>query len=157
MAALSLGINEGEARVRAEEALRSGAAFNKMREWVAAQGGDVKYVDNPELFPAPTQKKQILAERDGFIISMNAEEIGLAAVMLGAGRKTKDDGIDFTAGINLFSKPGDRIKAGEPIAELYTTAGEISEAVEILNSAVLFSDEPIAEEKPLIIDEIYRR
>ena len=157
MASLSLGIDEGEARIRAEEALRSGAALRKMREWISAQGGDVRYIDSPDLFPTPTEQKRVRAVRDGFIHSMDAEKIGLAAVMLGAGRKTKDDKIDFTAGITLKAKPGDFVKRGETVALLYTSKGGIEAAKEILDSAIIYSDEIAIDKKPLIIDEIYRR
>ena len=157
MISLSLGIDEKEARKKAEESLSGGAAFSKFREWISAQGGDVRYIDNPDLFEKPTKKAALLAECDTYIGAMDAEKIGIAAVMLGAGRHKIGDEIDFSAGITLFVKPGDFVRRGTPIAEFYTSACELSEAEKILREAIKYSSVALKEKNPLIADMIYAR
>ena len=90
-----------------------------MCRWVEAQGGDATWLEHPEKFPvAPAYP--VCAPADGYITRMDAEAIGIVAVSLGAGRVTKEDPVDHAAGIRLLKKTGDAVKAGEPIATLYT-------------------------------------
>jgi pyrimidine-nucleoside phosphorylase len=141
------GVPAEEARVLAENALESGAALAKAREWIAAQGGNAD---------APLAKakftREIFAHGDGYISHMNAEEIGRAALELGAGRKTKEDKIDFAAGIVLCKKTGEFVHAGEALAVMHTSCGEKALAGEkIFRAALEFSAEKPADKK-LIID-----
>jgi pyrimidine-nucleoside phosphorylase len=120
MVSLARGVGFERAKDLAEEALKSGLAFEKFKEWIGAQGGDLNYIENPNLFGSAKFVYEIKADTDAYIKRMNAENIGLAAMELGAGRKTKDELIDFAAGIELLKKPGDRIKKGDTLARLYT-------------------------------------
>lgn len=141
------GVSAEEAREMAENALYSGAALAKAREWISAQGGDI---DAP-MAKAKTLR-EVTAEKEGYISHMNAEEIGRAACELGAGRKTKEDKIDFAAGIVLCKKTGDRVRAGDVLAVIHTSCEEKALAGEkIFRSALEFSEEKPAEKK-LIID-----
>ena len=97
------------------------------------------------------------AERDTYIGDMDAEKIGIAAVMLGAGRHKIGDVIDFSAGITLLAKPGDFVTAGAPIAEYYTSTSELEEAEKILCEAIKYSSTAPKEKNPLIADMIYAR
>ena len=114
----------GRARSKAVETVRSGRALEKFREMVEAQGGDGSYVIHPEQFVISPVCVEVTAPESGAVTRLNAEECGLAAVELGAGRETKDSPIDFGAGIVLLKNQGDRVEAGEPIARLYAQSEE---------------------------------
>ncbi len=109
-----------EAARRVRETMDSGAALDKMRTWIAAQGGDVTYIDDPSRFPAAPHMREVLAPRDGYIAKMDAEQIGHAAVLLGAGRLTKEDVIDHRAGIILHKTRGDQVCKGETLCTLHS-------------------------------------
>ena len=147
---LCYGWSEEESEARANEAIESGAALEKFKEWITAQGGDASFVDDPSLLGKAEYTFEFKAERDGYISHMNAETIGKTASVLGAGREKKTDDIDHTAGIILKRKTGDYVKKGETIALFYTSKEESEKAAaEMFSSAADFSDEsPI--EKPLV-------
>ena len=148
MASLSLGITIEEARRRAEDALVSGKAFLKFKEWIAAQGGELRYIEDPTLFPEAKFEEAVIAPKDGFITRINAESVGIAAMKLGAGRKTKEDVIDYSAGIKLNARIGDEVHAGDTIATLYTNnEASIDEAKSIVAASVDISKEKPKNEK----------
>lgn len=147
LAAMCLGVTAEEARSMAEEALTSGAALEKAREWIRAQGGDA----DAEL-PKADFVHEIYAESSGYISHMDAEAVGRAACELGAGRKTKDDKIDFAAGIVLRKKTGDFVRAGETLAVMHTSCREkLCAGEKMFRAALAFSEEKPAKSK-LIID-----
>ncbi len=153
MASLALSIPFDEAKARAEEALFCGAALQKFKEWIGAQGGDITLIDNPGLFPKSVYEHKIIASRDGYISAMDAEAIGICAMELGAGRKTKEDEIDYSAGIMLNKKTGDKIAVGDIIATLHTNRPEtFSSAEAVFNNSLSFSD--IQTEKTKLIHKI---
>ena len=96
-----------------------GATMQKLREMVAAQGGDTAVLDDPSHFAKAKFCHAVRAEQDGFLCATNAESIGAASVLLGAGRETKDSAIDFAAGIVLAKKAGDFVRQGDVLATLY--------------------------------------
>ncbi len=118
--AITKGISSAEARALTEDALASGKAFSKFKEWIAAQGGNIEWIENTTLFPQAGITYEITAEADGHISAMDTEKIGICAVILGAGRETKDSAIDMSAGIVLKKKTGDKISKGEALAVLHT-------------------------------------
>lgn len=120
MASMATGIDEEKALTKAYESVENGTALGKFKEWIVAQGGDGRVVDDYSLFGKASVEYEIKAEKDGFISKMDAEMIGSICVNLGGGRKTKDDKIDHTAGIILIKKTGDMVEKGEVIAKLYT-------------------------------------
>lgn len=148
------GIGTDEAKKLCEDAIDSGKAFLKFKEWISAQDGDVSFADNTDLFPKAKFEYEIKADKEGFIFHMDAEKIGLSSCELGAGKKTKTDVIDLSAGLVLSKKTGDFVKCGDVIATLYTNNESlISKAKEIFLSALEFSDnEP--QKTPLILDSI---
>ena len=83
-----------------------------MKQWIAAQGGNAACLEDFSLFKQPKYSYDITAEKDGYISSMNTEKIGISSVILGAGRESKEDSIDFAAGIVLKKKTGDAVKKG---------------------------------------------
>lgn len=110
---------EEEANALLMEQLDSGKALEKLKELVSAQGGDTAQIDNPELLPRAELVVEVRAEAEGYIESIQAEEIGIAAMLLGAGRETKDSVIDLAAGVELRKKIGDVVKEGEALAILH--------------------------------------
>ena len=119
--------------------------FNRLRELIAAHGGNKSVLDNTDLLPQPRAKIAIKSETDGYVSAMNAMEIGLASKILGAGRNTKDDVIDHSVGIYLKKKIGDRVKIGDPLAIFYTDGDEekIKLAWEKFLAAYTFNSEQI--------------
>ncbi len=143
MAALSLSLSPEEAKKAVLETIDSGAAFKKMKEWITAQGGNSELLDNPLLFKKAGIEKQIYAAADGFIAYMDAEGIGSAAAVLGGGRLKKDDEIDYSAGIILERKTGDRVKKGELLCTLYTNnPASLPDAENRILAATEIKDEP---------------
>lgn len=150
MIAFSCKLPITEAQKKADQMLVSGAAYSKFCEWINAQGGDIAYAKDPSLFGPAVETAEVLAESDGYIGSCHAEQIGNAAVVLGAGRATKDSTIDHRAGILLLKKPTDRVKKGEPIATLYTERREtLTAAIEAVKKAIQITNEQV-EPQPLI-------
>ena len=150
MLCLCQGWSPEEAAARVTETVDSGAAFEQMCRWVAAQGGDAEYLRDVSRFPvAPAY--EVCAPTDGYVTAMDAERIGIVGVSLGAGRATKEESIDFAAGIRLLKKTGDAVTAGEPIAVLYTNRAH---AVEGATAAYLDAI-TIAAEAPAQQELIY--
>ena len=145
MVSMGLNISEEKAEEKVKENLYNGKGYEKMLEWVKAQGGDINDI------PLAKHSKEIIAPADGYISSINALEIGKLSRKLGAGRLTKDDEIDLTVGIILNHKVGEYVKKGETLATIFYNEKKITEE-EVL-SCFNFSEKPV--EKPkLIIDTI---
>ncbi len=143
-----------ECRRMAEDALRSGRAFETFQKMVAAQGGDVSAVEDVSLLPKAPVVYEIAAWKDGYISHMDAERCGVAAGLLGAGRETKDSPIDYAAGIVLHKKTGDAVHAGDVIAELHTSdEKKIADAKAVFLHAIEYSDEK-PEEIPVILCKV---
>ncbi len=113
-----------------KEALRDGRGLAKLKEFIAAQGGNPDVIDDYSLFPAHSMKKEIVADRDGYVQKIEARRIGLASQHTGAGRATKEDTVDLSAGIYVCKKVGDEVKKGEALAILYGNDRNKLEAAE---------------------------
>ncbi|SEN20827.1 pyrimidine-nucleoside phosphorylase [Lihuaxuella thermophila] len=116
-----------DARQTLEQCIRDGSALEKLKEFIAGQHGDPAQIEHPERLPQPKEKIPVPAETEGIVQAIQAEEVGLCAMKLGAGRATKEDPIDHAVGIILHKKIGDPVKKGETLATLYvnqTTALE---------------------------------
>ena len=150
MVRLALGLSEGEARERVLSSLEGGEALRTLKVWIAAQGGDASYIDNPELFPKSRIIHKVYSTESGYFARIDAEAVGTASVTLGAGRAEKDEPIDHAAGITLYAKPGDKVEKGELLALLHTDRDEAVKAAEsAVLKAITISDEA-PEKKPLI-------
>lgn len=147
---LVLSVSHCEALTMVNNALNSGKAFEKMKEWISAQGGDVSFIENTDKFPKAEYVYDVLADSDGYISSMDTEKIGLASVILGAGRENKEALIDFSAGIMLYKKTGDKISKGEKIATMFTNNKMSLEDAEKMYRSALFVSSVNPERKPLI-------
>ncbi|MEC9488081.1 MAG: pyrimidine-nucleoside phosphorylase [Halanaerobium sp.] len=132
-----------------KELLESGAALQKMKELVSAQGGDVKAVENPDLLPRTKKKEMYYSPAAGFIRRLDALKVGQAAMVLGAGRQKKGDRINRAVGLVLKKKVGDRVAKGESLMEIhYEDGNSLQEAREIIDSALDFGT--ASEKRPLI-------
>lgn len=154
---LSLGLENvsySQGKRMAKKALSSGQAYEKFKEMVQAQGGDIRYVEHPEFFERDAFEGEVLAAEDGFLSGMDTEKIGVAAGLLGAGRETKDSVIDMSAGIYLKKKIGDTVKKGEPIAICYAgTKEKLNRGMAMFESSIRCSKEAPGIPK-LIVDII---
>lgn len=133
--------------------IESGKAIEKLKELIRIQGGDPRVVDDNSLFPQAKNTYDIRAERDGYIYSIDAESIGIGAMLLGAGRKTKEESIDPAAGIRLVKKIGDRVDKGSVICQLMTNLDEFDDAIDKVKGAFVINDEK-PETKPYIYNII---
>jgi len=136
----------------AEESLKSGKALEKFREFVKYQGGNPEVVDRPtEILPMTDNIIEFTSEQEGYITTIDTEKIGIASNYLGAGRKTKEDTIDYRVGIEILKKLGDYVKKGEPIAKMYISEkSDLKEAKKLLAESYKFSTER-PEPKPIVL------
>lgn len=141
-----------EARGMLQEALESGKAWEKFRQMVIDQGGDVDYVDHPEKMLTAKYEVELPAQKSGVVTKLVANEIGIAAMLLGAGRKTKEDSIDYAVGLKLHKKVGEKVTEGESLLTIYANSEDITEVKNLLYANIEIGDS--GEEPPLIHDII---
>lgn len=146
--------NIESAREIAQKQISSGAALEKFRQVIKMQGGNPEVIDDPDaVLPRAKNSFKIKAGRTGYISLMRTRDIGIAAVMAGAGRNKKEDPVDHAAGIILHKKTGDYIKEGDIVAELlYNSSDNIDEAVTLMMDSCIISDEPSV--RPGLIKEV---
>jgi len=150
-----LATDPAEARAKLQRALEDGRALAKFAAWVQAQGGDPRIVEDPSLLPQAPVVETVAAPRSGYIAALDAREVGLTAVDLGAGRVRKGDPIDHAVGIVLAAKVGARVEAGQPLFTLHArTEASAAAARERLLAAYTWSEEPVA--PPPLVYEILR-
>ncbi len=155
MASLLFNENEDEAHKRVVEALNSGAALAKFREWIVAQGGDEAFIDDPARLPRAPYTVDILAQTDGYIARIDAQSIGQAAMLLGAGRCTKEDTIDHRVGVYLPIECGKRVCKGDVLCTLHVADKSTANVVvEMIESAIIIQATPPT--IPPLIYEIIR-
>ena len=134
-----------EAREKLHKVIEDGSAFEKLCLMVEAQGGDVSYIRHPEKFEMSKNIIEIRSDFDGYIKEINALEIGVSAMKLGAGRETLEDVIDMSAGIVLAKKVGARVKPGDLLCTVYTNKSqeEYLPVLDEIRAAYQFSKEEI--------------
>ena len=144
--------NYEECEKNVRRVIENGDALMTFANMVEAQGGSKEWILHPELFPAAAYSLEVKAETDGYIFSVDTEGYGTASLLLGAGRNTKEDKIDFAAGIKLVKKTGDKVKRGDTLAILYTNdeAKLAASAKRLLEATFIKSEKP--EDTPLIYD-----
>ncbi|MDM5303845.1 pyrimidine-nucleoside phosphorylase [Bacillus subtilis] len=118
-----------EARVKLEEVMKNGKALEKFKDFLKNQGGDSSIVDEPSKLPQAAYQIDVPAKEAGFVSEIVADEIGVAAMLLGAGRATKEDEIDLAVGIMLRKKVGDKVEKGEPLVTLYANRDNVDEVM----------------------------
>ncbi|MCI3983371.1 pyrimidine-nucleoside phosphorylase [Bacillus vallismortis] len=118
-----------EARAKLEEVMKNGKALEKFKDFLKNQGGDSSIVDDPSKLPQAAYQIDVPAKEAGFVSEIVADEIGVAAMLLGAGRATKEDEIDLAVGIMLRKKVGDKVEKGEPLVTLYANRENVDEVM----------------------------
>jgi pyrimidine-nucleoside phosphorylase len=145
-------VAEGEAKVRA--ALGSGQGLEKFRAIIARQGGDPRVVDDYRLLPAAPERELVLAPRGGYVTHLDAELIGRATVLLGAGRDRVEDTIDPGVGVVVLALRGQRVREAEAIMEVHHRDGaRLADALTLLEKACVIGDAP-PPEQPQILEAI---
>jgi len=135
------------ARARLSAALVNGTAWQKFRQLVIAQGGDVGVVDDPSRLPRATLIEEVVSPESGYLARVDARKIGLSAVELGAGRATKEDAIDHAVGLMIYHKVSERVEAGQPLFAVHANNPDrLAAAKTRVLQAHTFSAEPV---KPL--------
>jgi len=143
-----------EARQLAEQKLSDGSAYQKFREVVEAQGGNPQALEKFELLPNATGMREITTSRAGYVSAINAEDIGRASTMMGAGRNTKDDAIDPAVGVILEVKSGEKVDSGAVLCRLYyTDEATLEEAAGMVEDAFRISASK-PDERELILEVV---
>jgi pyrimidine-nucleoside phosphorylase len=143
-----------EARETAQAKLLDGSGYQKFKEVIAAQGGNPQVLDRFDLLPNATGAQEITTSRGGYVSAIDAELIGQASAMVGAGRNTKEDSIDPAVGVILEVKVGHKIEPDSILCRIYYTGDEhVAEAAELVEDAFRISQHPV-EERDLILEVV---
>ncbi len=141
-----------EARQMLLEVIENGKALEILKDFIRSQGGDSSVVDSPELLPQSTYKFDLPSKEEGYISFIEADEVGTAAMLLGAGRATKESVIDLAVGIVLHKKVGDFVNMGESLATIHSNTENVQTVLNQLYSHITFSKDKIT--PPKLIEEI---
>ncbi len=140
-----------EGKQTSADLISSGKALQKFRELIELQGGDPNVVDAPAKLPQANYRMTVTCPDSGYITAMQCDQVGIAGVILGAGRQRKEDSVDPAVGIVLHKKVGDGVKSGEAVATLhYNSQVRAEEASQLLAQSYKFSNAPPAKKRPLI-------
>ncbi|MCZ8521954.1 MULTISPECIES: pyrimidine-nucleoside phosphorylase [Paenibacillus] len=132
-----------EALKGVDEVVKSGKALESMRQFISSQGGNPDVVDNPDLLPEAKYTQSITSNKTGYITAINAEKIGTAAMIIGAGRAKKEDAIDHSVGLRLLKKVGDKVEQGEVLCLVNSNTQDITATESLIHEAyVVESDKP---------------
>lgn len=141
-----------EARVKLEKVIEDGSALQLFGQLIETQGGDASIVMNPLALPMATFQIKVPALESGYVTKIDADSIGVAAMLLGAGRATKDDDIDLAVGIVLHKKIGDAVRVGEALATIHANQKDVTRSIELLQQHIYIGQEQV--EKPQLIGKI---
>lgn len=144
--------NTEQAYAQLKEKLHNGEALQKFKEFVAAQGGDVSQIENPDLLPSASSVLPVTASQAGYVEKIDALSIGIAAMKLGAGRATKEDIIDMGVGVVLNKKVGEVVNVGDVLAYIHTNQADLTEAIDYINKAYEITSSPVC--SPTLIYDI---
>lgn len=145
--------NFAEAKIKIDEVINNGSALKVLAKFIAASGGNKELINNYNLLPKAKSVMEIFAEAEGYVKKIKTEEIGKAAMIIGAGRAKKEDNIDHAVGINIFRKVGEKVKKNEKIAEIYYNDDKnVEESKTMILDAFILTAEKT--EKPKAILEI---
>ncbi len=140
-----------EARAKLIEVIENGEALEKFKTFLANQGGDASIVDHPEKLPQAKFQIEVPAKTSGFVSKIIADEIGIAAMILGAGRATKEDEINLAVGLMLRKKVGDPVKAGEPLVTIFADQEDVENVKAKIYENIEISDQAVA---PTLIHKV---
>ncbi|KGR79607.1 pyrimidine-nucleoside phosphorylase [Ureibacillus manganicus] len=141
-----------EARTMLEGVVQSGEALEIFKKFIAAQGGDPSVVDDPSLLPQAKYKIDVAAKETGYISKMEADDIGIAAMLLGAGRATKESTIDLSVGLVLQKKVGDAVAIGDTLVTIHTNDLDIEKVIQKLYAHIIISADKV--EAPELIKKV---
>ncbi|MGF9856189.1 pyrimidine-nucleoside phosphorylase [Priestia endophytica] len=144
-----------EARRMLQEVIENGKALESFKTFLAAQGGDPSVVDDVAKLPQAAHKIEVNAEKDGYVSEIVADEMGTAAMWLGAGRATKDSEIDLAVGLMLRKKVGDEVKKGESLVTIYSNKEDVQEVKEHILKNISISSKKV-EAPSLIYDTVQK-
>ena len=140
-----------------QKLLASGEAFEKFRQMVILQGGDVRAIDEPARLPHSKFKLDVASPKDGFVVAIDCEAMGTASVALGGGREKKEDSVDFTVGIVVHRKLGDQVSAREPLCTIHhNSEARAAQAARLLLESYQIASTPAAGKKPPLIQHVIR-
>ncbi|WP_102345698.1 pyrimidine-nucleoside phosphorylase [Bacillus sp. Marseille-P3661] len=142
-----------EARELLQQAIQTGAALEKFKTFIAAQGGDPSITEDTQKLPLAKFKIDLKAEKTGTVSTIIADQVGIAAMLLGAGRATKEDRIDLAVGLLLRKKIGDEVKKGESLVTIYSNYENVDKVKELLTNSYTITAEKV-KAPPLIYGSI---
>lgn len=138
-----------------KDKIESGEALEKFREMVEAQNGDGRIIEDYSLLPISKNVVEVLSDREGIVEKIDTEKIGIASMVLGAGRKKKEDKVDHSVGVEVLKKLGDKVSEGEPLVKLYCSSkSDVETARNLVKSAYIISEQPPKQEFKLIHEVI---
>lgn len=141
-----------EARAMLEEVVKNGKALEVFKTFLAAQGGDASVVDQPEKLPQAKFKIEVPALTDGYVATITADEIGTAAMLLGAGRATKESEIDLAVGLMLNKKIGEKVAKGDSLVTIYANTEDVEKVKEMIYESIQISSEVV--EAPALVHAV---
>ncbi|GAB6989335.1 pyrimidine-nucleoside phosphorylase [Paenibacillus pini] len=144
--------NKEEAIVELREAISSGKALEKFKEFIEAQGGNSGFIDDYSLLPQAKETIEVLSETSGYITAIDAEEVGISAMLLGAGRKTKADKIDYAVGITVLKKTGSKVEKGDVIAHIHSNGNHEDSVAKLKKAFTIENTAPVVD--PIIYEVI---
>lgn len=131
--------------------INSGLALSKLREFIAESGGNGDLVDDYSILPTAKNKMEVFSNKEGYVSKIKAEEVGKAAMIIGAGRATKEDEVDHAVGLKILKKVGDKIEKGEKIAEIYyNDAKNVEDSKNMILDAYVLQNEKVLEPKAIL-------
>jgi pyrimidine-nucleoside phosphorylase/thymidine phosphorylase len=146
-----------EGKRLAEEIIASGKAFDRFRQMVELQGGDIGAIDDPARLPSTDHRVEVASARSGYVTAIACEQVGTACVILGGGRERKEDSVDPAVGIVVHKKIGDRVSAGEPLCTIHCHSdAQAARAKTLVQESYQIEDAPPARETSLIHRVIYK-
>ena len=130
-----------EARAKLAANIANGKALERFRSMIEAQGGDGSVIDDPTIMPQASHHTPVRAPRSGVVASMKADEMGVASMMLGGGRATKDDTLDYAVGLTIERKIGDEVQAGDTLLTIHSNRADVSDVERLILDHIVIGDE----------------
>ena len=142
-------LSEGKEKI--DEVINNGTALARLKEFISESGGNGELVNDYTILPTPKSKLDVVSGNVGFVQKIKAEEIGKAAMIIGAGRATKEDRIDHAVGIKILKKVGEKVEKGEKIAEIYyNDSKNVEESKNMILDAYIITDNKVEEPKAIL-------
>ena len=142
-------LSEGIEKI--DDVINSGLALSKLREFITESGGNGDLVDDYSILPTAKNKMEVFSNKEGYVSKIKAEEVGKAAMIIGAGRATKEDEVDHAVGLNILKKDGDKIEKCEKIAEIYyNDENKVEDSKNMILDAYVLQNEKVLEPKAIL-------